>query len=405
MAKKQNKIKFCLWTHIQNEAPIIKRMIESAVDYVDYIVLVDNGSTDGTQEIVREYFKTIDVPGVLYENPKGWTNPGINRQEAWEFLCDTDHGCDYILRIDADEALVVEDDFDWSCFLSGHDAYAMIFKSGDFCIPRTWVWNFNVKWRWRDDEAHEEIVLAVDNPDDEEKYDWTLIPYSCRHEARGGGNSWQDPTKYVKDVYRFEMQMLRRMEEGSNIQRERYYLFYMCRSFNYANLDIDSEWSYKFFPYGKDDIVQFLKKGIYYYNQYIEHFVNGPDWFIYYYRSYIHAGLHQFEEVARDLKVSHSHNPVRSEPVYDLYHFYKTRGDKSEIMHWAQVLKSIRLDIMKDPWDIQMDKYYDSNKNLQAEVDALLDSPALLPPGRHPSFFKMGPLLLDNSPTPRIMLD
>ena len=57
MAKKQDKVKICLWTHVQNEAPVIEKMLESAVDYIDYWVLVDNGSNDGTQDIIKNFFK------------------------------------------------------------------------------------------------------------------------------------------------------------------------------------------------------------------------------------------------------------------------------------------------------------------------------------------------------------
>ncbi len=63
MAKKQNKVKICLWTHVQNEASIIEKMLESAVDYIDYWVLVDNGSTDGTQEIILKFFAKHNIEG------------------------------------------------------------------------------------------------------------------------------------------------------------------------------------------------------------------------------------------------------------------------------------------------------------------------------------------------------
>ena len=53
MAKKQSKVKICLWTHVQNEAHVIEKMLSTAVDYIDYWVLVDNGSTDGTQDIIK----------------------------------------------------------------------------------------------------------------------------------------------------------------------------------------------------------------------------------------------------------------------------------------------------------------------------------------------------------------
>jgi len=56
MARKQDTVKICLWTHVQNESGIIERMLQSAVDYIDYWVIVDNGSTDGTQDIIKNFF-------------------------------------------------------------------------------------------------------------------------------------------------------------------------------------------------------------------------------------------------------------------------------------------------------------------------------------------------------------
>ena len=376
MAKKQNSAKIVFWTHIQDESKIIKRMLDSIVDYVDCIVLVDNGSVDGTQDIVREYFSKIDIPSFFYENPDGWTNPGVNRQQAWDYLMSVDHGCDWVLRVDADEVLVVDDDFDWSHFNRDVDSLDTVFKSDDFCIPRTWIWNLRRKWRWKDDEAHEEIVIADVEPEAEGLYSRFLLPFSFRHEARGGGASWQDPTKYVKDVLKLELQTLKRLTEGSNIEHERYYLYYLCRSFNYACLGLDSEWAYKWLPYGKDDVEQFLRKGLYYYDKYIENFVHGPDWVIFYLKSAIHRGLHQNDEVIRCLITSYNANPSRSEAAHDLYQLYKSWNQTGSMVHWAKIIKSIRLDIMKDPWDLEMNKYYDYNENLRQEIDQLLKNDA-----------------------------
>ena len=43
------------------------------------------------------------------------------------------------------------------------------------------------------------------------------------------------------------------------------------------------------------------------------------------------------------------------------------------MVHWAKVLKCIKLDIMNDPWDLYLDKYYEYNKDLKAEIDLLLN--------------------------------
>ena len=62
---KQTKI--CLNAMVANEARTITRMLDSVVDYVDYWVIQDNGSTDGTQDIIKNYFEERNILGFLYE--------------------------------------------------------------------------------------------------------------------------------------------------------------------------------------------------------------------------------------------------------------------------------------------------------------------------------------------------
>ena len=109
------KAKICLNAMVANEARTITRMLESCYQYIDYWVIQDNGSTDGTQDIIRNFFKEKGIPGFLYEIE--WQYPGWNRDHTLQECLKADHGCDWVLRMDADERLEVEEDFDWSIFL------------------------------------------------------------------------------------------------------------------------------------------------------------------------------------------------------------------------------------------------------------------------------------------------
>jgi glycosyltransferase involved in cell wall biosynthesis len=87
---------------VKNEVPIIARCLESIRPHVDFWVIVDTGSSDGTQELVRDLLS--QVPGELHERP--WQDFAHNRTEAIRLA---EGKADYLLFCDADMGLVVRD--------------------------------------------------------------------------------------------------------------------------------------------------------------------------------------------------------------------------------------------------------------------------------------------------------
>lgn len=96
--------KICLSMIVKDEALVIKRCINALKDYIHYWVIQDNGSTDGTQKIIIDYMKELNIPGELYET--GWTDFSTNRNDCIERS--RKHG-EYILIMDADDILEVND--------------------------------------------------------------------------------------------------------------------------------------------------------------------------------------------------------------------------------------------------------------------------------------------------------
>ncbi len=89
---------------VKNESRVIERCLSSVRKYIDSWVIVDTGSTDGTQEIIRNTLKGI--PGELHERP--WVDFAYNRNEAMQLA--RGRG-DYLLFIDADEVFLLEKGF------------------------------------------------------------------------------------------------------------------------------------------------------------------------------------------------------------------------------------------------------------------------------------------------------
>jgi tetratricopeptide (TPR) repeat protein len=85
---------------VKNEARVIRRCLDSVRPFIQHWVIVDTGSTDGTQGLIRRHLS--DLPGELHERP--WKDFGHNRSEA---LALARGKADYILIMDADEELEV----------------------------------------------------------------------------------------------------------------------------------------------------------------------------------------------------------------------------------------------------------------------------------------------------------
>jgi glycosyltransferase involved in cell wall biosynthesis len=99
-----NRQPLCLNMIVKNEAPVIARCLASLRPIIDYWVIVDTGSTDGTQDKIRTLM--ADLPGELHERP--WRDFAHNRTEALELA--RPHG-EYVLIIDADDVLEFEPQF------------------------------------------------------------------------------------------------------------------------------------------------------------------------------------------------------------------------------------------------------------------------------------------------------
>lgn len=87
------KLSLCLATF--NEAQCIHYPLDSAYDFVDEIIIVDGGSTDGTIEKAQKYGEKVKI--IHESNPPMFH---INKQKALDAATG-----DWIIQLDADESL------------------------------------------------------------------------------------------------------------------------------------------------------------------------------------------------------------------------------------------------------------------------------------------------------------
>ena len=133
-------IKICLSMIVKNEAHVIRRCLDSVRPIIDHWVIVDTGSTDGTQDVIRAAM--ADMPGMLVERP--WVDFAFNRTEALQLARPQ---ADYSLIIDADDVLVIPDDFVFPQI----DAAGYLFNiiHGIHQYSRIQLVNNKMEWRYR----------------------------------------------------------------------------------------------------------------------------------------------------------------------------------------------------------------------------------------------------------------
>ncbi|MEM7194360.1 MAG: glycosyltransferase [Pseudomonadota bacterium] len=93
----------CLNMIVKDESAVIARCLQSVKPYIDYWVIVDTGSNDNTAEVIQA--ELSGIPGELHH--RTFDNFSESRNHA---LIEAENDCDYLLLIDADMVLNVEDD-------------------------------------------------------------------------------------------------------------------------------------------------------------------------------------------------------------------------------------------------------------------------------------------------------
>ncbi|MBS0625777.1 MAG: glycosyltransferase [Verrucomicrobia bacterium] len=178
----------CLNMIVKNEAAIIGKCLASVIPFIDRWVIVDTGSTDGTQAIVQEALQKI--PGQLYERP--WVDFSHNRNEAMALAKGMG---DYLLFIDADEELkflkpVDKSKLDQDCY------FTLVQEISGIQYHRELLVRSSLNWKWKG-AVHEAISCP-------EAQKFQVLKEVVNLSATEQGQRFKDPEKYKKDAAALE---------------------------------------------------------------------------------------------------------------------------------------------------------------------------------------------------------
>jgi hypothetical protein len=219
------------------------------------------------------------------------------------------------------------------------------------------MWKWGLPWYWADDVAHETIHLKGGR----EPFQPQNMPLGFKHVGLGGGNSYENPIKYVQDILKLENQLHERFRDGGNLNEERYHLFYLCKSFNYTGYSIHNKDNYKYFPYGKDQLKIFLERGIFYYDKFLSNFKDtGEEWYIRYLKADLLEKLGRSKESVAEYFISHTKRVDRGEPLARLFWNYYYEENWEMAFEFGQKIKNLKCPIEYDCWQIELDAYFEN---------------------------------------------
>lgn len=184
----------------KDESPVIEKMLDSAKGIVDLIVVNDTGSTDGTQQIIKNFGEKHGIPTYVFERP--FDDFEKSRNHAMQKLRDVVaelgwnpeqvHG----FWFDCDETLVIDPKFSKSQFTK--DLYMINTYIGAMKYTRNTFFKVSKAFRWYG-PVHEFIVC-------DDKNITSGLAEGLHVDVKMTGNSWLGDIaeKYASHAYKLE---------------------------------------------------------------------------------------------------------------------------------------------------------------------------------------------------------
>lgn len=173
---------------MKNETKIVKECLDSIAPFISTYVIVDTGSTDGSQEYVRKIMNEHKIPGTVYDRP--WRGFGPSRTESLE-LCQGK--MDYAFCIDCDD--YVGGTIDWSEVFANNNrpsGFRVMIHHGAMQQRRHHLFKVADKWKYRG--------VVHEFPEGPKGGVIQDLSDSFWINARTMGARSEDPQKYQKDA-------------------------------------------------------------------------------------------------------------------------------------------------------------------------------------------------------------
>lgn len=284
---------------VKNEAHVIERMLKTLAPILDYVAVVDTGSTDGTQDIIRKFCKVHNIECEVIDRP--FDNFENSRNAAMQLL---GQKTDYGIWLDADEQIVIDPKFNKKGL--DKDLYMITTYIGPMKYTRNELWRTKKPFRWYG-PCHEFIVC-----DDQNITSGIIDGLTVQVQMDGG--SWKGD---VSEKYRKHSQLF---EDFIQKDKNSRWLFYTAQSFH------DSACV----PDNKIENDERLRRSMYYYKERVSR-SDGYEEERYYSQLRIGTIMMTLEEpwskIKQELTKAYTMDPLRAEAIKVIIDHYHRVGE------------------------------------------------------------------------------
>jgi glycosyltransferase involved in cell wall biosynthesis len=301
--------KLILNTIVKDEAHCILGMLEAALQISDAIVIADTGSTDGTQQIIKNFGEKHGIPTYVFERPfddfekrrnfgmekaRDVVNElGWNPNDCWTWWCD------------ADEKIIVESKFNKSQF--NKDLFMINTYIGAMKYTRNTFARVSKPFRFYG-PVHEFIVCDEDNIT-------SGLAEGVHVDVKMIGKSWQGDIskKYLDHAHKLEAYI-------AADRKDPRWIFYTAQSYHDSASMRDN----------RDENEERLRRSIKYYKERVKRTDGYPEE-IYYSQYRIGTIMRIIEEpwnlTHMELLKAYSMDPMRGESIKTIIDYYLQIGD------------------------------------------------------------------------------